>query len=145
MTKVESATTEIKAASETIWGILTDASKYTEWDPSLISMAGTITPQGKLTIFSKLSPKRAFKVTVSEFVPNKKMVWSSGMPLGLFKGERTFTLEPAGENGAAGIVKFKVEEVFSGVLLPLFAKALPDMKEVFADFAKGLKTKAENK
>jgi hypothetical protein len=49
MTKVESAMTEIKAASETIWGILTDASKYTEWDPSLISMAGTIAPQGKLT------------------------------------------------------------------------------------------------
>ena len=138
--KVTSATTEINASPETIWRILTDAPKYTDWDPSLISLTGTISSNEKLTIFSKLSPKRAFKVTVSEFVPNRKMVWVSGMPLGLFKGERTFTLEPP----TNGKVKFTVQEVFTGLLLPLFERSIPDMNPVFTHFAKGLKTKAES-
>jgi hypothetical protein len=34
-------------------------------------------------------------------------------------------------------------EEFSGLLLPLFAGSLPDMTKPFADFASGLKARAE--
>ena len=135
-----SATTEINAAPETIWRILTDASKYKEWDASLIKLDGKIAPGEKLTILSKLSPDRAFTPTVTEFEPNKKMVWSSGMPLGLFKGARTFLLEPIG----GGRVRFSMREEFSGLLLPLIGKTIPDMNPVFAEFAAALKQRAEN-
>jgi hypothetical protein len=133
------AKAEINASPEKIWGILTDASKYTDWDPGMLKLEGNIAPNGKLNIWAKISPKRAFKVTVSEFVPNRKMVWVSGMPLGLFKGERTFTLEPLGNNK----VNFTVQEVFSGLLLPLIGRTVPDMNPTFAAFAKGLKDRAE--
>jgi hypothetical protein len=68
------------------------------------------------------------------------MVWSGGMPLGLFKGERTFTLTPAED----GTVQFDMREVFSGPMLRLFGKSIPDMTEPFEKFAEGLKAKAES-
>ena len=76
---------------------------------------------------------------MTEFEPGKRMVWAGGMPLGLFKGERTFSLNP-GENGT---VHFDMREVFSGPMLALIGKSLPDMTDAFQKFAEGLKAKAE--
>jgi hypothetical protein len=137
--KTFSATTTIQASPERIWEILTDAPAYPEWDPYADKIEGTIAPGEKIKAFSKLSPGRAFPVTVSEFEPGKKMVWSSGMPLGLFKGERTFSLTPQGN----GDVEFTMREEFSGLLLPLIGRSIPDMAEPFEAFASGLKERAE--
>ena len=137
--KTYRATTTIHAAPETIWQILTDAPNYPAWDPWAIRIEGTIAAGERIKAFTKLAPDRAFPVRVSVFEPGRRMVWSGGMPLGLFKGERTFRLDDRGEGG----VEFTVEEVFSGPLLPLFAKSLPDMTQPFQDFAEGLKARAE--
>lgn len=93
----------------------------------------------KLKAFSKLSPGRGFRVKVTELVPNHKMTWSGGMPFGLFKGERTFTLTPRED----GTTEFTVREVFSGPMLRLIGKSIPDMTEPFEQFASGLKNRAE--
>ena len=61
------------------------------------------------------------------------------MPLGLFKGVRTYTLTPQGD----GTTEFSMEEVFSGLLEPLISKSIPDMSESFEQFADGLKRAAE--
>ncbi len=135
-----SATILIEASPETIWAILTDAPAYPEWDPGVDRIEGTIAANEKITAYTKLSPGRAFPVKVTEFVPGKKMVWSGGMPLGLFKGERTFTLNPR-ENGS---IKFTVHEVFSGLLLPIFGRSIPDLTSSFEQFAAGLKNRAES-
>lgn len=134
-----SATTTIKATPDKIWSILTNAAGYPEWDPSVDRIEGRIAPGEKITAYTKLSPGRAFPVTVSVFEPNRKMVWSSGMPLGLFKGERSFTLTPQ-SNGA---VEFSVREVFTGPMLALIGRTLPDMAEPFKEFAAGLKRVSE--
>jgi len=137
--KMSSATTEIKASPEKVWGILTDAAKYTEWDKGMISLDGKIAPGEKLTIYAKIAPNRAFKVTVSEFVPNSRLVWSSGMPLGLFTGKRSFSLVPLGN----GQVKFTIQEAFSGLMLPLIGGSIPDLNSTFATYASALKARAE--
>jgi hypothetical protein len=134
-----SATTTIAASPETIWSILTDAPRYPEWEPTVDRIEGTIAHGNKITAYTKLSPGRAFPVTVSTFEPGQKMVWSGGMPLGLFKGERTFTLTPQGN----GTVQVMVKEVFSGPLLPLIGRTLPDLNQAFAQFVDGLKQRAE--
>lgn len=134
-----SAETEISASPETIWGILTDGAKFTEWDKQMISLSGKIAPGEKLTIYTKLAPNRPFNIMVTTFEPNKKMVWGSGMPMGLFKGERTFTLTPAGN----GKTKFSTREEFSGLLLPLFGRMIPDLNPVFAEFVASVKKRAE--
>jgi hypothetical protein len=137
--KVYSASTTIEASPETIWAILTHAPGYPEWDPGVDRIEGRIAPGEKITAFTKLSPGRAFPVKVTEFVPGRKMTWSGGMPLGLFKGERTFTLAPQ----TSGAVEFTLREEFSGPLLPLIGRSLPDLNAAFEQFAAGLKKQAE--
>lgn len=139
--KVYRAATTIHAPAEIIWAILTDAPRYPDWDPTVDRIEGHIAAGEKLKAFSKLSPGRAFPVKVAEFVPNQKMTWSGGMPLGLFKGERTFTLTEKG----AGTVEFVLQEVFSGPLLPLIGRTIPDLTGPFEQFAAGLKQHAERK
>ena len=134
-----SATTTINASTDVIWAILTDAAHYPEWDPGIERIEGAIEPGNKLTIYTKLSPGRAFPVTVSDFASRQSMTWSSGMPLGLLKGERTFTLAQQ----AGGSVKFTVREVFGGLLLPLMGRSLPDLTSTFEEFVAGLKKRAE--
>lgn len=129
----------IQAAPETIWAILTDAPAYPEWNPTVDKVEGTIEHGQKIKVFAKISPDRAFPVKVSEFKPSEKMVWSGGMPLGLFKGERTFTLTP----GADGSVEFAMREVFSGLMSPLIERSIPDLQPEFDRFADALKRKAE--
>ena len=137
--KAFSASTNINASPETIWSILTDAEHYPEWDPQAIRIEGTIAEGEMVTAYTKLSPDRAFPAKVTEFAPGKRMTWTGGMPLGLFKGERTFTLTPQED----GSVDFDLREEFSGLLFPLFSKSLPDMTEPFEGFVAGLKARAE--
>ncbi len=133
-----SASTTINAPPETVWRILTDAAGYPKWDPGIDRIEGTITPGGQVTAYTKRDPNRAFPAKVTEFVSPRKMVWSGGMPLGLFKGVRTFTLTPNGTS-----TELSIREEFSGLLLPLFARGIPDMTQTFQDFAAGLKAYAE--
>jgi hypothetical protein len=62
------------------------------------------------------------------------------MPLGLFKGMRTFSLSPQ----SGGTTKFTMREEFSGPLLPLIWRSMPDLGPSFDQFANGLKQRAEN-
>jgi len=133
------ASTTISALPEKIWAILTDGSKYPEWDPVADRIEGRIAQGETVTAYTKLSPGRAFPAKVTIFEPGRKMVWSGGMPLGLFKGERTFTLAPNGK----GAIDFTLQEVFSGPLLPLIGGSIPDMTEAFQGFVAGLKKRAE--
>lgn len=138
--KAYSATTTIEASPETVWSILTDAAAYPEWEPGVDRIEGRIAPGETVTAYTRLNPRRAFPAKVTEFVPARKMVWSGGMPLGLFKGERTFTLSPQGN----GSVEFTIREVFSGPLLPLIGRSIPDMTSSFEQLAAGLKKRAES-
>lgn len=138
---VFSATTTIAATPEQIWAVLTDLPRYPEWDPYAERIEGAVAPGAKITAYTKLSPGRAFPVTVTDLAPGRRMVWASGMPLGLFKGARSFTLTPRPD----GTVEFTVREEFSGPLLGLIKGSLPDMNEPFRQFAAGLKARAEGR
>lgn len=132
-------TRSIEAAPESIWALLTDAGNYPEWNPSVIGIEGKIAPGETIRLTSTVNPKRAFKLKVDTFTPPRSMVWADGMPLGLFKGVRTYTLTPR-DNGTT---EFAMEEVFSGLLEPLISKSIPDLSESFEQFADGLKSAAE--
>lgn len=135
-----SASTLINATPEAVWAILTDAASYPDWDPGMIRLEGTIGLGEKITAYTKISPDRAFPVTVSSMSPNQSMTWTGGMPLGLFKGERTFTLSRQSD----GKTQVDVREQFTGLLLPLFGRTIPDLTQSFEDFVNGLKQRAES-
>lgn len=137
--KVFSAHTTINAPAERIWALLTDGPNYTRWNSTVEKFEGDIKLGGKVKVFAKINPGRAFPVKVTELEPAKRMVWSGGMPLGLFKGERTFTLTPTD----SGTVAFDMREIFSGPLSPLIGRSIPDLQPAFDDFAADLKRAAE--
>jgi hypothetical protein len=132
------ASATIKAPATTVWSVLMDTSRYSEWDPFTVRVDGKIAAGAHLKVFSKLSPGHGFKVKVAELEPNRRMVWTGGAPLGLLKGVRTFTLDERG-----GAVEFEMREVFTGLMLKLVSNSLPDMTEAFRSFAEGLRRRAE--
>jgi hypothetical protein len=137
--KAFEASATIAADPEAIWAILTDAPGYPTWDSGVERIAGRIAPGEEITVHAQVVPERAFPVTVSEFQPGRLMVWSGGMPLGLFKGVRTFTLTPAG----TGHTRFTMREAYTGPLAPLITRSIPDLQPSFERFANGLKRRAE--
>lgn len=138
--KTFSTTTAIRATPGKIWALLTDAASYPDWNPTVERVEGRIAYREKVKVYTKFSPGRAFPVKVTEFEPPKTMVWTGGMPLGLFKGVRTYQLTPGGD----GTVEFAMREVFSGLLAPLIEKTIPDLQPAFDQFAAALKKKAED-
>ena len=129
----------IAAPPERVWEILTDGGGYTSWDSGVEKVSGRIAPGEKITVVSKASPGRAFPVTVAEFTPSRRMTWKGGMPLGLFTGVRTFTLTPDGD----GHTRFTMREEYTGPLLGLIWRSMPDLQPSFNQFANGLKHRAE--
>ncbi|MEM7273991.1 MAG: SRPBCC domain-containing protein [Actinomycetota bacterium] len=129
---------KINAPVETVWALLGDASTWKSWNPTIISIDGTIAVGQKVALVSTLNPKRTFKLSVTEVAPNQRMVWSDGMPLGLFKGERTYTVAEQD-----GTTIFTMTEEYTGLLAGLITKSIPDMTDSFAEFAAGLKEAAE--
>lgn len=136
--KKYSASTTINASPQAVWANLSDASGYPNWDLSMDHIEGKFGPGETVKFFTKLS-SQAFPVKVTAFEPNRKMVLTGGMPFGLFKSERTHTLTP----GKDDTTTFQTEEIFSGLLLPVFGRNIPDLTENFKNFAAALKRKAE--
>lgn len=131
----------IAATPETVWGLLTDGSRIAAWNTTIVSFEGDIAVGNRIKLVSTVNPKRAFKLNVAEMEAPRRMVWSDGMPLGLFKGVRTFTLSSAGD----GSTRFEMVEEYSGLLEPLISRSIPDMTDSFTEFAASLKRAAEAK
>ena len=132
------ASCTINASPDVIWAILTDAPGYAAWDSGVVGVEGTIAPGEKIEVTSEANPKRAFAVKVIEFEPGQSMTWSGGMPLGLFTGVRRFTLTPDGD-----ATRFTMREEYTGPMLPLIWRSMPDLQPSCDKLARGLKAKAE--
>jgi hypothetical protein len=131
----------IQAAPEAIWRILTDAAGYPGWNTTVSRVDGVIALGERVTVHAKVAPGRAFPVKVAALDAPKRMVWSGGMPLGLFKGERVFELRPKAGSG----VEFTMREDYSGWLAPLITKSIPDLQPAFDEFAACLKARAQGR
>jgi hypothetical protein len=128
----------IDAEPARVWEVLVDGAGYPAWDSGVERVEGTIAPGGKITVYSAANPGRGFPVRVTVFIPGRAMTWLGGMPLGLFRGERTFRLEPR-----AGGTAFTMREEFTGPLVPLIWRSMPDLGPSFSQFANGLKKRVE--
>ena len=132
-----SVTRDITADPGTIWAILTDPAQLVP-DFGILRLEGTMGPGARIKLWSELDPKRAFALRVTDWVPNKRMVWQGGMPFGLFRGTRTFDLVPNGTG-----TRFTMDERFTGPLAGLIIKSIPDLQPSFDKFGDALKRKAE--
>lgn len=125
---------EINSSSQKIWQLLTNAAGYLSWNSTLVSLEGKIAAGEKIKLISKLDPKRTFKLTVKEFIQNKKLVWGDAM------GNRIYTLDEKGNDKTI----FTMNEKIGGIMFPLFSKYIPPFDKSFEQFAGDLKKAAEN-
>jgi len=130
--------TTINANPDRIWALLTDAAAFPSWNSTVTSIGGEIAEGQTVTVKVPSSPKRTFKLKVTDVEPARAMKWSDGMAP-MFKGVRTFTLTP----NADGTTEFAMREAFSGLMLPLIKGSLPDFAPVFEAYAADLKRAAE--
>ncbi|MEZ4493944.1 MAG: SRPBCC domain-containing protein [Dehalococcoidia bacterium] len=137
--KQYAASTSINAPVERIWAILTDGSTWTDWNPTVVKFEGAIAEGETVKVYPAINPKRAFPVKVRHMHAPRVMVWEGGMPLGLFRGTRTFELNGSDSGG----VEFAMREVYSGPLSPLIGRSIPNLQPEFEKFAAALKARAE--
>jgi hypothetical protein len=128
----------IHAPAKKIWSLLTNAKDFPRWNSTVTSIEGEIALGKKLALQVPLAPGRTFKPKVIELDPEKKMVWGDGAAP-MFKGRRSYTLTTR----ADGSVDFSMVEVFSGLMLPMIKKSLPDFAPAFEQYAEDLKREAE--
>jgi uncharacterized protein YndB with AHSA1/START domain len=132
------ASTLIAAPPERVWAVLTDTAAWPDWDSGVIAIDGQPLLGAKLSIVNEVNPKRAFAVKIVELKAPEQMIFRSGMPLGLFTGQRAYTL--AGENRGT---RFTMREEYTGPLAAVIFKSIPDLSASFRKFAEGLKQQSE--
>jgi hypothetical protein len=127
----------IQAPAGRVWALLTNAADFPRWSSTVTNIGGKIALGEKLAVTVPLAPGRTFKPKVTELEAEQRMVWSNGAAP-MFKGVRSYTLTPKD-----GGVEFAMVEVFSGLMLPLIKKSLPDFAPAFEQYATDLKREAE--
>ncbi len=133
----------IHATPETVWGILTDVSKHSEWNPFIKSISGTV-KQGetlKITVHPPTQDPMTFEPEILTCKPNQELRWKGQFMMpGLFDGEHYFRLE----QNSDGSTKLIHGENFSGILVYAFYDDLDYTKRGFQLMNTALKKRAES-
>ncbi|WP_427006349.1 SRPBCC domain-containing protein [Pseudarthrobacter sp. H2] len=127
----------IYARSSTVWDIITDAGNFTVWASGITRIDGQVRNGGTIRIRTRTGGNRTFRLRVRQ-IPGEVMTWTGGLPLSLFTGVRTFTLSPQG-----GKTHLRVREDFSGPLIGLIGRAVPDMGQDCTGYVNAVKERAE--
>jgi len=127
----------IRATTDRVWKILTDAEGFPRWNSTVSAVEGKIS-EGETLRVRAPGTKQTFKPTISDVTINRRMVWSGGLPL-VFRGVRNFELHRRFDHST----DFVMEERFAGLMLPVIKGKLPDFGPIFSTYANDLKREAE--
>jgi hypothetical protein len=114
MSKQLRAEVEVEASPERVWEVLTDFAAYRQWNPFIVQGAGQAVPGSRLELRMRLPGRRptTIRPEVLEAEPGRRLRWLGRLLVpGLFDGEHSFTLEPAGP----GRVRVVQREEFHGL------------------------------
>jgi hypothetical protein len=138
--KTMSATIQIDAPPMTVWAVLTDLSRYPEWNPLFPEGSGEVAA-GKRIRLRSVHPASGRMMTVKPKIvtaePGAELRWTSSLP-GIISGEHSFTLSPAG--GGTRLVQ---SESFRGLLVPFSGKTFARSDASFRALNEALKKRAE--
>jgi hypothetical protein len=134
---------EIEAPPASVWAVLTDFEAYPEWNPFIRRARGAFAKGARLEVLIEPPGGRAmtFRPRLLVVEPERELRWIGRLVMpGLFDGEHLFRIEPLEE----ARVRFRHEETFGGVLVPLFWKNLePRTRRGFEAMNRALKERAE--
>lgn len=135
-----SAAILIDAPPVDVWAVLTDLSRYPEWNPLFREGSGEIAVGERIKLRS-VHPANGRMMTVKPKIVTAEvgveLRWASSLP-GLISGEHSFALTPVG--GGTQVVQ---SESFRGLLVPLSGKILARAEASFAELNEALKKRVE--
>ena len=132
----------INESSERVWELITDFSRFPEWNPFMRRASGEIKVGATLTVFIQPSGTRGmtFKPKVLNVEQNHELRWLGRLYLPrMFDGEHSLVIEPAKQ----GWVKFVQREKFVGLLVPFAGSIIKDTQRGFEEMNSALKQQAE--
>jgi hypothetical protein len=144
MAREINTTIEINAPANTVWDVLTDFSRYGEWNPFIRSIHGKAEQGEQLEIL--IQPPggtgMTFRPLILVLQPEAELRWLGRLILpGIFDGEHQFQLKPIGESRTRLIHR----ETFSGLLAPLLWRNLDTQtRQGFEAMNHALKQRAES-
>lgn len=106
--------TEVEARPEQLWRVLTDFTRYPEWNPFLVGVTGAAVPGGRVIVSVKtplVSVPLHCVVMIAD--ANRELRWRGHLLTdGLVAGEHYFVIEPRGEKRTL----FIHGEIFTGAI-----------------------------
>jgi hypothetical protein len=136
--KTVSATTQIDATPLTVWEVLTDLSRYPEWNPLFREASGEIAVGSRITLRA-VQPANGRLMTVKAKIvaadPGAELRWASALP-GLMSGEHSFVLTPLD-----GGTRLAQTEIYGGLLAATVS--IPRTETIFQAMNDALKERAE--
>ena len=130
----------IERGPDAVWAVLTDAPGYADWDSGVERVEGTIAPgetdQGPLGGEPRPRvPGEGHRVPAGA----RHDVVGRACRSACSRGCARSRLEPAD----GGATRFRMREEYTGPLLPLIWRTMPDLGPSFEQFARGLKARVE--
>ena len=145
MTASIRTTIDIAAPPQTVWAALTDFAAMPAWNPFIRQIAGELRVGATLSVAIAPPGRTAmrFRPRLLAVEPERELRWrGSVLVRGLFDGEHSFRLEPLPGGGT----RFRQDEDFSGLLVPLAGKGLLSATEGgFQAMNESLKRHAEQR
>jgi uncharacterized protein YndB with AHSA1/START domain len=135
-------TLEIDAPADVVWAVLTDFSRYGEWNPFVPEARCDLRPGGAIEMQVRLREKPQFqREWVNSVGPGQTFSYSmKPVPLGALRSERIQTVEAL----ADGRTRYTSHFEIAGWLQPLITGIFGDgMRKGFEGMALGLKQRAE--
>ena len=134
----------INAPPQKVWKVLTDFSRYPEWNPVMTKIEGNAKPGEKITVkmyMGKMS--MTFKPRIIACLPNRELRWFGkiGAPF-LFSGDHIFMLGPVGKK-----TRLIHKEQFRGILVPLLMMPyfVKKTRKAFMDMNESLRKRVEKR
>ena len=133
---------EIDASPAAVWRVLTDTSRFHEWNPFITKLTGELREGQRLNV--TISPPEGsdmeFHPEVLVLRPEQELRWRGKMLAGfVFSGEHFFVLKATDE----GRTRFSHGEDFSGFLVRFLKRQLTDTARGFVYMNRALKRRVE--
>ena len=137
-----SATVDIAAPPDQVWGVLADLDDYPAWNPFIQSASGQLAEGATLTLRMVPAQGRAmtFRPRVLAVQPGVLLRWIGRLFMpGIFDGTHQFALEDLG-----GHTRLTQSETFRGILVPFTGTTISRTEGDFRALNQALKQRAED-
>ncbi len=142
MVREEVTEITINASQDKVWETFANFEEYSEWNPFIKRVSGSMVKGEKLeiTLQNPGGRKFDFSPTLLETEPGQEFRWVGKVLVpGLFDGEHYFKIEPLEDDK----VRFIQGEIFTGVLVPFMGGLIDSAKIGFEEMNVALKERAE--